>query len=393
MGPLVCRAPVVDRVGMTLDVVSLTQRLVRAGSENPPGSEARAGAELVEQAERWGLPVTVQEVVSGRANVVVRLAGAGTAPALVYCGHLDTVPAGSFGWTTDPFGGEVRDGYVWGRGAVDMLGGLAAMLTSLAALREANLPGDVVLAAVVGEEVDCAGSRHLDGTDVLDDAGWLVVGEPTGLDLVIAHKGAIRIELVVHGRAAHGAHPQHGANAVMAMARLISTLDVFAADVPTHPLLGAPTASVNTIVGGTAINVVPDVCRAVVDIRTVPGVDVDTVLRTIDRTADLVRGESIEISAELMQVRSPVSCAPDHPLVSAAQQAAADTFGAPRDIRGAAYFSDASVLAPPRDLPTLLFGPGEEALMHQPDERVTASALHRATEFFTALPRALFRTV
>jgi succinyl-diaminopimelate desuccinylase len=309
----------------------------------------------------------------------------------VYCGHLDTVPAGARGWTTGPFIGEVRDGHVWGRGAVDMKGGLAAMLASLVALRDERLPGDLVLAAVVGEEVDCAGSRHLDGTDALDGAGWLVVGEPTGLDLVIAHKGAIRVEIVVHGRAAHGAHPERGANAVVAMARLIAGLEVFGADAPTHPLLGAPTASVNTVHGGTAINVVPEGCRAVVDIRTVPGVDVDAVLATIDGAAEPVRGGGIEVDVRLMHVRSPVSTAPDHPLVETAQRVAADSLDGPRPVRGAAFYSDASVLAPSRGLPTLLFGPGAQELMHQPDERVAVAELHRAQRFLTALPTALFR--
>jgi succinyl-diaminopimelate desuccinylase len=384
------RYRLVDRVGMEIDVVALTRRLVRAASENPPGAEAAAVAVLVEQAQRCGLPVTTQRVADDRVNVVVRLPGGGAAPALVYCGHLDTVPAGASGWTADPFGGEVRDGHVWGRGAVDMKGGLAAMLASLAALRDARLPGDLVLAAVVGEEVDCAGSRHLDGTDALDGAGWLVVGEPTGLDLVVAHKGAIRVEVVVRGRAAHGAHPDRGANAVVAMARLIAGLAVFGPDAPTHPLLGAPTASVNTVHGGTAINVVPEGCRAVIDIRTVPGVDVDAVLATVDEAADPVRGGGIGVDVELMHVRDPVGTAPDHPLVIAAQRVATDTLGGPRPVRGAAFYSDASVLAPPRDLPTLLFGPGAEELMHQPDERVAVADLHRATRFLTALPTALF---
>jgi succinyl-diaminopimelate desuccinylase len=375
---------------MGIDVIALTQDLVRAGSENPPGTEAAAAAVLVEEAQRCGLPVTTQQVVGERVNVVVRLPGAGSAPALVYCGHLDTVPAGSGGWTTDPFGGEVRDGHVWGRGAVDMKGGVAAMLAALAALRDVRLAGDLVLAAVVGEEVDCAGSRHLDGTDVLDGAGWLVVGEPTGLDLVVAHKGAVRVEIVVRGRAAHGAHPERGANAVIAMARLLADLRVCGAAAPTHPLLGGPTASVNTVHGGTATNVVPEECRAVVDVRTVPGVDADTVLAAIDGAADAVRGEGIGVDVELMHVREPVGTAPDHPLVAAAQRVAADTLDGPRPVRGAAFFSDASVLAPPRDLPTLLFGPGAEGLMHQPDERVAVAELHGATRFLTALPAALF---
>nr|WP_083466943.1 M20 family metallopeptidase [Kibdelosporangium sp. MJ126-NF4]CEL19905.1 Acetylornithine deacetylase [Kibdelosporangium sp. MJ126-NF4] len=379
---------------MEHDVVALTQRLVRAASMNPPGVEEAAGLVLAEQARAWGLQVSVQEVAERRANVIVRLPGAGTAPTLVYCGHLDTVPADSRGWDEDPLGGVIRDGYLWGRGAVDMKGGLAAMLTSLAALRQADvaLPGDVVLAAVVGEEVDCAGSRHLDGTDVLDGAEWLVVGEPTDLDLVIAHKGAIRVQLVAHGKAAHGAIPELGANAVVAMSDLIAGLRVFPEGTVPYPLLGLPSVSVNTIEGGTAINVVPDLCRAVVDIRTVPGTDENEVLATIqaaaDRAAAKVPGTDIEVS--VMHVRAPVGTAADAPLIRAAEETAVRVLGSSRPARGAAYFSDASVLAPPRRLPTLLFGPGQEKYMHQPNERVSTTALQEAAAFLAALPRTLY---
>ncbi|WNV85736.1 M20 family metallopeptidase [Umezawaea sp. Da 62-37] len=376
-------------------VADLAQRLVRTPTGNPPGDEAEAAGLFAGQAREWGLHVVTQEVAEGRLNVVVRLRGSGSAPSLVYCGHLDTVPVGARGeWVEDPLGGVIRDGYLWGRGAVDMKGGLAAMLTSLAVLRieGAELPGDVVLCAVVGEEADCAGSRHLDGTDVLDDAGWLVVGEPTDLDLVIAHKGAVRVELVARGRAAHGAAPELGVNAVEAMARLIPALRIFSPDAPPHPLLGSPSASVNLIEGGAAVNVVPDFCRAVVDVRTVPDVEADTVLASIRASMDAVTAVMPEVAfqARILHERAPVSTPVDHPLVLAAQEAAVQALGGRRPTRGVSYFSDASVLSPPRNLPTVLFGPGEEALMHKVNEGVSLSALHRATRFLAVLPGVLY---
>ncbi|NEW69916.1 M20 family metallopeptidase [Streptomyces rhizosphaericus] len=381
-------------MNLDCEVASLAQRLVRAPSENPPGREAAAAEVLAEQATRWGLQVTGSEVAKGRTNVVIRLPGAGSAPSLVYCGHLDTVPCGDREWEVDPLSGVVRDGHLWGRGAVDMKGGLAAMLTSLAVLGggDTRLPGDVVLAAVVGEEVDCAGSRHLSNTEIIDDAGWLVVGEPTGLDLVIAHKGAIRIELTVHGKAAHGAAPELGMNAIIAMARLLSALEIFPPTAQRHPLLGSPTASLNTIKGGTAINVVPDSCRAVLDVRTIPGAETDDILEAINETADHVRAvmPGIGVEAKILHERASVSTPPDHQLVRAAQHAASRTLGSHRPMRGAAYFSDASVLSPPRNLPTILFGPGEESFMHRPNERVSLTALSKAARFFATLPTSLF---
>ncbi|PRY36928.1 M20 family metallopeptidase [Umezawaea tangerina] len=376
------------------EVTALARRLVRTPSENPPGRESAVAEVLAGQARAWGLEVTTQEIDDNRVNVVTRLPGTGSAPSLVYCGHLDTVPVGARrDWAEDPFGGVVRDGYLWGRGAVDMKGGLAAMLTSLAVLRFAGteLPGDLVLCAVVGEEADCAGSRHLDGTDVLDDAGWLVVGEPTDLDLVVAHKGAVRVELVAHGMSAHGATPELGVNAIEAVARLVSAVRVLPADVRPHPLLGSPSSSVNLIEGGTAVNVVPDLCRAVVDVRTIPGVDADVVLASVKEGADRVMAAmpEVEILVRVLHERAPVSTSVDHPLVRASQEAAVRTLGGRRPTRGVPYFSDASVLSPPRNLPTVLFGPGEEALMHKANERVSTTDLHRATRFLSVLPTVL----
>ncbi|MET1075527.1 MAG: M20 family metallopeptidase [Umezawaea sp.] len=376
-------------------VTALAQRLVRSPSENPPGEEAKAAGVLAEQAVEWGLHVVTQEVAENRLNVVVRLPGNGSAPSLVYCGHLDTVPVGARReWVEDPLGGAIREGHLWGRGAVDMKGGLAAMLTALGFLRSAGtgLPGDLVLCAVVGEEADCAGSRYLDRTDVLDDAGWLVVGEPTDLDLVIAHKGAVRVELLAHGRAAHGAAPELGVNAIEAMARLVPALRIFPSGVLPHPLLGSPSASVNLIEGGTAVNMVPDSCRAVVDIRTVPDVDADVILASIKADMDDVTAvmPEVEFQARLLHERAPVSTSVDHPLVEACQEAAERALGGRRRTRGVSYFSDASVLSPPRNLPTVLFGPGEEALMHKANERVSIPALHQAARFLSVLPEVLY---
>jgi succinyl-diaminopimelate desuccinylase len=377
------------------EVTALAQRLVRAPSENPPGEEANAADVLADQARTWGLHVVTHEVAENRVNVVVRLPGKGSAPSLVYCGHLDTVPVGARReWTEDPLGGAIREGHLWGRGAVDMKGGLAAMLTALGLLRIEGtaLPGDLVLCAVVGEEVDCAGSRHLDRTDVLDDAGWLVVGEPTDLDLVIAHKGAVRVELVAHGRAAHGAAPESGVNAVDAMARLIADLRVFPSGARSHRLLGSPTASVNLIEGGTAVNVVPDFCRAVVDVRVVSENDTETLLASIEASKERVTATmpEIDIRARILHSRAPVSIPVDHPLVRASQEAASKALGGHRPTRGVSYFSDASILSPARNLPTILFGPGEEALMHKVNERVSISALHKATRFLAVLPGVLY---
>jgi succinyl-diaminopimelate desuccinylase len=363
--------------------------LVATPSENPPGGEDAMAAALAELAAGWGLDAQVEPVAEGRSNVRVT-AGAPAACDVLMVGHLDTVPADPAGWTVEPFAGQVVDGEVWGRGSVDMKGGLAAMLAALAALHDVapELAARVQLYGVAGEEVDCLGSHTLAAGGRLPAARCLVVGEPTDLQVVAAHKGALRLEVVVHGRAAHGARPELGANAVTAMARVVAACA--ALELPAlapHPLLGPATLSVNEISGGTAANVVPDRCRATLDIRTLPGHDHDRIRglveRAVARGLDGLDGVTGEVA--LLNEAAPVGTDLDDALVAAAL-AAASAAGGRAGVGGAAFFSDASVLQPAlAGVPTILFGPGAVERMHQVDEHVAVADLHTAARCYAAL--------
>jgi acetylornithine deacetylase/succinyl-diaminopimelate desuccinylase-like protein len=216
-----------------------------------------------------------------------------------------------------------------------MKGGLGAMLAALAALHDVapDRAARAQLYAVAGEEVDCLGSRTLVATGRLPAARCLVVGEPTGLQVVAAHKGALRLEVVVHGRAAHGARPELGANAVTAMAGVVAACAAIELPaLPPHPLLGPATVSVNQISGGTAVNVVPDRCRATLDIRTLPGHDHEQIRRLVERAVagglDGVAGVTSEVT--VLNEAAPVATDLQDPLVTAALAAASVADGGPR---------------------------------------------------------------
>lgn len=381
------------------EVVALTSRLIQANSENPPGQEDAAADVFAETARRWGLHAHLEQVAPGRTNVVVTSGCSGEAAEairspLLYCGHLDTVPAGESGWDTNPFGGEVFDGRVFGRGSVDMKGGLAAMLGGFAALHATDpaLASQITLGAVVGEEVDCAGSRALSATHDLSACRWLVIAEPTGLDLVVAQKGALHLKVTFTGRAAHGAHPEQGVNAVQHMAQLIVDLQRLRFDVPDNALLGRPTLSVNVVAGGAATNVVPNSCWAVLDLRTVPGQDHATTLALLEQAAARITREvdGLTHHLEVINDRPPTVTEPENALVAAAQRTARKVLGANRTVRGVSFYSDASVLQPAMNgVPTLLFGPGEMAAMHRVNESVAVADLAAATRFFATLPTVL----
>ncbi len=375
-------------------VVDLTRELVRLNSVNPPGNELQVAEFIARYAERNGLQATLRPFVPGRANVVVRLQGAGKGPGLMYCGHLDTVPTGELDWDWSPFCGDLVNGRILGRGSADMKGGVAAMLTAMAVIHRAGiqLPGDMVFAGVAGEEVDCLGSTQLLADGGLTGMGWLVLGEPTRLDLVPAHKGALRVQAITHGRAAHGAVPHLGVNALVHMAHLIQGIASLKMEAPSHPLLSPPTLSINQVMGGHAINIVPDLCKADMDIRTVPGQSHSAVLDQLEAIARELTFRLADFRAEfiVLHERPPVETSVDDPLMAAARWTMECLTGKPPAIRGISYFTDASVLQPATGIPVLIAGPGDEALAHQRNESVEVESLLAAQRFYAVLPYALF---
>ena len=205
--------------------------------------------------------------MSSRASRTV----VGKKPRLLFAPHTDTVSVG--GMTIEPFGGEVRDGRVWGRGASDTKGTMAAMLWALRSMRERlpSLGHEVWFAGLCSEEAGQYGARTLAEQERFD---FVVAGEPTGLDAVVAHKGALWLTLTTRGRAVHAAEPERGENAIYKMADVLRWIrDDLPAVLGTaeHPLLGRTTVSAGTVNGGSKINIVPDSCTAEVDIRYLPG--------------------------------------------------------------------------------------------------------------------------
>ena len=199
-------------------LVALCSRLVQIRSVNPPGGELAIAEHVARVLAAGGIPAELIPHGPDRASVLARIRGRGAAPNLLYSAHLDTVPVGADAeaWLHDPFGGEVADGKVWGRGAADMKGGLAAMVAAALALAEAgtSLAGDLILAFTAGEEVDCIGAHAVAQRTDLAPVGAIVLSEPSSNDLFVAEKGALQVELTTYGQTAHGSMPELGRNAV-----------------------------------------------------------------------------------------------------------------------------------------------------------------------------------
>ena len=369
-------------------VLDLARKLITVPSHTPPGEE-EAAAVLERFLEQAGLTPQCQRVEDVGVNLIATLPGEGEETALLLNGHLDTVPPSS-SMAYPPFDAVIHDNLLWGRGSCDMKGGLAAMACALAMIRAANLPlkRSVIFAAVASEE---QGNR---GTAALIQKGlrakWAVVGEPTGLDLVIAHKGVDRYRFQIEGRAAHESLPERGTNAIVAAAHLIAALDqnLFPkARRQRHSLLGPATYNIGTIQGGVSRNTVPDRCTFQISKRWLPG-DSPAAIRT--ELGKAIR--EVETEAQVSIVREPdmervphppLELAPDHPLTRTLAMAVHRITGRMPALSAMPAFSDAALFQDAA-IPAVVFGPGDLGLAHSDGECIPISQLLQATRVYAA---------
>ena len=367
---------------MTRDPLGLARQLLAFNTINPPGNERECARYLGRLLEDAGFSTRYFEFADRRTSLVASLSSTGTKPPMCFTGHLDTVPLGAARWDHDPFAGEVVGDKLYGRGASDMKGAVAAM--AVMALRMATLPrraAGLTLIFTAGEETSCQGARHLAEADgALGEAGALVVGEPTGNAPWIAHKGCVRFAITTRGVTAHAAMPERGDNAIHKAADIVTRLRGLAFGVPSHSLLGGPTLNIGTIEGGMNINSVPDRVRLGVDIRMLPG-------QTEEAIKDLLLlacGTGVEI--ERLEGAGSVETDPDHPWIREVFDVVGSIRGTRPVLAGAPYFTDASVLTPTLgNVPTVILGPGEPEQAHKTDEYCPISRLEEATEMYVRI--------
>ena len=371
--------------------VKLLRELIALPSVNPaflPAGHPYAGEQRVAEflaatAAQAGLEIAFQPVLPGRANLLARLSpGGNPRQRVVLAPHLDTVNG-----APEQFTPRSKNGRIYGRGACDTKGSVAAMLGALREVaRGARRPKEteIVFAALIDEENAQAGSRALAGSRL--QAGLAIVGEATRLQVVTAHKGSIWLRLETRGKAAHGAQPELGRNAVHAMARVVELLETdYAAQLRKrrHPLLGPATVSVGVICGGTQPNIVPDRCEIQFDRRTLPGETEASVGREVLSLLSRHGLRASFVSSKLAPCL-PLETDPRSPLVAGFLRSAGQAKPA-----GARYFCDASVLAR-GGIPSVVFGPGDIAQAHTADEWIAAASLERAqamlVRFLTSLP-------
>lgn len=372
--------------------VRLLQDLIALPSVNPAffsdpnlHGEHRVAEFLASAARRHGLEVESQPVVPGRSNLLVRLTPRGPVRHRVLLApHLDTVGDPAYALQLKPV---VRDGRVYGRGACDTKGSVSAYFQSLLNVTAAGprpAHTEILFVGLIDEENMQLGSRHFASHGPKSD--FAIVGEPTGLEIVTAHKGDVWLRLRTIGRSAHGATPHRGRNAVTAMSRIVLALETeYAAELaarPAHPRLGRPTINVGRIDGGRQPNIVPAECIIDIDRRTLPGETEAGVRREIRA---LLQRQGLKASFDTLRTSpcEPLETNPDLPLVQALTRAAGR-----RTTRGVHYFTDAAPLAA-GGIPSVVFGPGDIAQAHTEREWLAISQLEKSIHILERFLRGL----
>ncbi len=369
---------------MPSSVVELLQELIRIPSVNPDGDpgtdgvgEQRVAEYLRDQLGALGADVELREVERGRPNLLARFLGAEGKPRLLFAPHTDTVSVK--GMVIDPFAAEERDGRVWGRGASDTKGSIAAMVWALAKCRDqlGELSHEIWFAGLMGEEAGLLGSKALAAEEIFD---FVIAGEPTGLDVVNATKGCAWATLRTRGKAVHASMPDRGTNAIYQMTDVVNFLrDEVGAELGamSNVVLGSPTMSVGVIAGGSKANIVPDACELRVDFRTIPGQSLDGVF---ERIRAMEPGVEVEIYAA-----EPMLTDPGHPVIAKLETLGARCVGAPWFCDGANFAS--------RGISAVAIGPGSIQQAHTEDEFIEVVELERGADFFERFLRSLGTTV
>ena len=359
------------------DAVALTRSLLGFDTVNPPGRERDCARYLGAMLQEWGFKVDYHEYADSRTSVVARIGGSQAKAPLCLTGHLDIVPLGARPWTRDPFSGETEGDKLYGRGASDMKAGVAALLLAARSFsKQASKGAGFVVVLTAAEEGGCIGSRHLAETQLLGNAGAMVVGEPTSNYPLVGHKGSIKFYAGFKGVGAHGSMPELGVNAIYKAAKALGRLEQYDFHVGAHKVMGKPTLNVGTIEGGNTVNAVPDSARIGVDIRTVPGMDHEALLSKLKA---LLGDAELDVFSNL----PPVWTAPDDEWVRRVFEICKPYVGGAPAARTAPYMTDAAnLLKVYAGAPTVVLGPGEAAMAHQTDEYCSVERLRQSVEIY-----------
>ncbi|MDD2215363.1 MAG: M20 family metallopeptidase [Eubacteriales bacterium] len=384
---------VLDNIN-NVDVVNMASDMVKIPSFSFMENQEKEMAAYIEDLfYEEGIPVSKTEVEPGRFNVTAWLRGTGSGKSLMLSGHLDTVPPYDL---ENPFSGRVEGGKLYGRGSCDMKGPLASMIAAIIGIHRSGirLEGDLYFTGVIDEEERGKGVEYLANNGPHTQAA--VIGEPTGMQIAIGHKGLEWIKIIVYGKKVHGGKMDRGINAILMASKLIEY--IYAYYVPKlnrriHPILGHPTINIGKINGGDQPSTVPGTCTIEIDRRWIPEESLDQVYKELREIIETLQKQDPKFRAEVLGIFTPGELIPHRPFCTDPEDplihsihCAMDSIGCKKkDLIAFPAWSDAGILSGYTKTKCVVMGPGDLTLAHSAHESISTGDLKKAALLYGAL--------
>jgi len=380
------------------EMIDLLAGLVRIPShEGIENQETQAAEYIYEYLTREGIEAELIPVKDGRCNVIAALRGTGGGKTLLLTGHTDTVPPYDM---PDPYSGRIEDGRMYGRGTVDMKGGLVCMMAAMAAIKRSGirLSGDLIFGALIDEEAKSLGTRAwLESCEKMPDAA--IIGEPTDMDICVAHRGLEWFEFRFVGKTVHGARQKEGINAIRKATVFINKLEdelipKIEKKLP-HPIIGSPSMNYGLIRGGTQPSTVAGDCILQVDRRWNPGESFSEIVQEYQQVIDELSAVDPEFKAEMKvmdisymndrYVHEAMDTDPEDPIVRSSEKAIREVTGSEAVIRAFMAWTDGGLINYYGKLPAIVLGPGEVESAHSATENIRVDTLAPAALIYAAI--------
>lgn len=368
---------------------ALLKKLIQAKSTAEKG-ELAAAQIISAELGRFGIDSQIDTWDANRANITARIKSAGRKNPLLFVCHLDVVGPGEASWQNPPFGAVESDGKIYGRGATDMKGAIASIVTAIGRVVESGtkLQGDIILVAAAGEESDSCGTRRFirhtlgglihDYAAKLPELAGVIITEPTDFEVVAAHRGMLWLKVTTKGKTAHSSTPRLGINAISSMKSFLDELQSYKLNFEPHKLLGNCSMSINTISGGKEINVVPDSCCIGVDIRTLPSQNNQQIIDDFEGIIAKLKQKNPKFDAEAAVIRQVDALETDGNCDFVKEFCSVVGVN---ETKAVGFTTDGPFFAS-LGAPVVIFGPGKPELAHKPDEYIDISDVEKAIEYY-----------
>ncbi|MHC2994126.1 MAG: M20 family metallopeptidase [Candidatus Atribacteria bacterium] len=358
----------------------LLQKLIQIKSVNPPGNENEIANFIKEFLLKDDISSEFVPLEEGRNSVVAKIEGK-EKRNITLCGHLDTVKVKEEDWIKTPFQGLIENRRMYGRGASDMKGGVAAILYTAVLLkrRGITLKKTVQLALTADEEWGYRGAKILVDKGYFEQTDFLIITEPTNLQVSIGEKGELWIKAKFYGKSAHGSTPDLGVNTVIPGSKFILKVsDEYKRLFNQDPLWGKTSINIGQFHGGVQVNIVPNYSEIQLDFRVISEEDKERAMELVRKTGkDIAEKYGVQFSGEIFNYHPPIFTSSDNPYVKKFMQVT--RVNKASIIK---YCTDGGTIIPEKKIPFIIFGPGDIAQAHQPDEFIKLDTLYQSVDTF-----------